>query len=137
MSALILELKQGELMIMNGATLRFKNRARVELSTQARFLFGKQIMQPDDAVSPAQRIYYELQQAYVGAEDACPEALARAKTLILNLRESAGGMAIEMLDQMLVVIAKGGSFEALKLARQLIRHETALGTNMLTVGQQS
>jgi flagellar protein FlbT len=135
MSALILELKQGEVMILNGATLRFKNRARVELSTQARFLFGKQIMQPDDAISPAQQIYYALQQAYVGAEEASPEALAKAKALITSLRASAGGTAVEILDQMLVVIEKGGSFEALKLARSLIRHETALGTNMLTVGQ--
>jgi flagellar protein FlbT len=129
MSALILELKQGELMILNGATLRFKNRARVELSTQARFLFGKQIMQADDAVSPSQQIYYALQQAYVGAEETCPDSLAQAKILIAALRETAAGMTVEILDQMLKVIAKGGSFEALKLARQLIRHETALASN--------
>jgi flagellar protein FlbT len=130
MSALILELKQGELMILNGATLRFNNRARVELSTQARFLFGKQIMQADDAVSPSQQIYYALQQAYVGAEEACPEALAQAKALIMHLRESTNATGVDILDQMLKVIAKGGSFEALKLARQLIRFETALAANI-------
>jgi len=63
MSALILELKQGESMILNGAVIRFKTRTRIELNTQARFLFGKQIMQQDDAVTLPQQIYYATNRA--------------------------------------------------------------------------
>ena len=64
MANLVLELKAGELLVINGATIRFRNRVRVELLSRARFLFGKQIMAPHEATSPARQIYYALQVAY-------------------------------------------------------------------------
>ncbi len=68
MSNLVLELRQGEVMIVNGAPIRFRTRSRIELTAKARFLFGKQIMPPDQADSPARRIYFALQSAYIGSE---------------------------------------------------------------------
>ena len=53
MSNLVLELRQGEVMIVNGAPIRFRTRSRIELTAKARFLFGKQIMPPDQVDSPA------------------------------------------------------------------------------------
>jgi len=53
MSNLVLELRQGEMMIVNGAPIRFRTKSRIELTAKARFLFGKQIMPPDQAGSPA------------------------------------------------------------------------------------
>ena len=58
MSNLVLELRQGEVMIVNGAPIRFRTKSRIELTAKARFLFGKQIMPPDQADSPARRIYF-------------------------------------------------------------------------------
>ena len=66
MSNLVLELRQGEVMIVNGAPIRFRTRSRIELTAKARFLFGKQIMPPDQVHSPARRIYFALQSAYIG-----------------------------------------------------------------------
>ena len=57
------------MMIVNGAPIRFRTKSRIELTAKARFLFGKQIMPPDQADSPARRIYFALQSAYIGAED--------------------------------------------------------------------
>ena len=65
MSTLVLELRQGDMMIVNGAPIRFRNRARIELTAKARFLFGKQLMTPDMADTPARRIYFALQTAYI------------------------------------------------------------------------
>ena len=128
MSALILELKQGESMILNGAVIRFKTRTRLELNTQARFLFGKQIMLAEDALTPAQQIYYAIQQAYIGDEAARPAALAQARALIGSLRGAAPSEAARTaLEQMLSVLADGAGFEALKLARQIIRDEAGGG----------
>ena len=56
MSVLVLELQQGDMMIINGAPIRFRNKSRLELLAKARFLFGNQIMRPDEADSPARRI---------------------------------------------------------------------------------
>jgi len=124
MSALILELKQGESMILNGAVIRFKTRTRLELNTQARFLFGKQIMQECEAVTQAQRIYYAVQQAYIGDDASRPAALVRARALVEALRDAAAGQpARDVLEQLLSIMADGAGFEALKLARQIIREE--------------
>ena len=69
MSTLVLELRQGEMMIVNGAPIRFRTKSRIELTARARFLFGKQIMAPDQADSPARRIYFALQSAYIGTDE--------------------------------------------------------------------
>jgi flagellar protein FlbT len=126
MSALILELKQGESMILNGAVIRFKTRTRLELNTQARFLFGKQIMHEEDAVTPAQKIYYALQQAYIGDDPSRPESLRAARALLTTHRDTAPTSAArEIFDHLLSTLADGAGFEALKRARQLIRDEAA------------
>src|SRR4051812_22458519 len=65
MSNLVLDLRQGETLIINGASIRFRSKARVELIARARFLFGKQIMSPEAADTPARRLYLALQAAYV------------------------------------------------------------------------
>jgi flagellar protein FlbT len=123
MSSLILELKQGESMILNGAVIRFKTRTRVELNTQARFLFGKQIMREDEATTPARRAYYALQQAYIGAEPERFTAIAAARGLIQALRDEAGPDDHQAWNVLLAASAREAGFEALKLARQMIRTE--------------
>jgi len=126
MSALILELKQGESMILNGAVIRFKTRTRLELNTQARFLFGKQIMQEGEAITQAQQIYYAIQQAYIGDDATRPAALVNARALVESLRAKAPSQAAhDVLENLLSIMADGAGFEALKLARQIIREESA------------
>jgi flagellar protein FlbT len=123
MSALILELKQGESMILNGAIIRFKTRTRLELNTQARFLFGKQIMREEEATSPARRAYYALQQAYIGVESERSRALVAARELISALRDDAGSDGRPIWEALLTASATEAGFETLKLARQMIRAE--------------
>ena len=83
MSTLVLELRQGDLMVVNGAPIRFRNRARIELAARARFLFGKQIMAPEGATTPARRIYFALQTAYIGADEERSDGLRHARFLDL------------------------------------------------------
>ena len=50
MSTLVLELRQGDMMIVNGAPIRFRNRARIELTARARFLPRySRVQSPGDA----------------------------------------------------------------------------------------
>jgi flagellar protein FlbT len=88
MSNLVLELRQGETMIVNGAPIRFRTKSRIELTAKARFLFGKQIMPPDQADSPARRIYFALQSAYIGSEDEPNQGLAAARELIAEFKQA-------------------------------------------------
>ena len=131
MSNLILELRQGEVMVINGAPIRFRTKSRIELTAHARFLFGKQIMPPSEADTPARRIYFELQSAYIGTEEERPQGLARARELCERFKEATTSpLAREILDRAIAAAAADQCYVALKLAKRIIRHEDAvLGRN--------
>ena len=124
MSNLVLELRQGEMMIINGAAIRFRTRSRVELTARARFLFGKQIMAPDQADSPARRIYFALQSAYIGAEHERCRGLEAARDLIEDFKDATTSAAArDMLDRALVAAEADDCYRALKLTGRVIQHE--------------
>jgi len=101
MSTLVLELRPDEVMIINGAPIRFSTKSRVELTGKARFMFGKQIMPPDEADSPARRIYFALQTAYIGAEEERSGGLQSARELIAAFQEATTSvLARESLDRL-------------------------------------
>jgi flagellar protein FlbT len=130
MSNLILELRQGEMMIVNGAAIRFRTKSRIELVAHARFLFGKQIMRPEEACSPARRIYFALQMAYIGNEEERQLGLENARTFIAEFKAATtSALAREILDRALAAAEADDGYQALRLARRIIRHEDAvLGT---------
>jgi len=127
MSNLVLELRQGEVMIVNGAPIRFRTKSRIELTAKARFLFGKQIMPPDEADTPARRIYFALQSAYIGNDEERPRGLATARQLIAAFKgATTSALAREILDHALAAAEADDCYQALKLARRIIRHEDAV-----------
>jgi flagellar biosynthesis repressor protein FlbT len=127
MSNLVLELRQGEVMIVNGAPIRFRTRSRIELTAKARFLFGKQIMTHDQVRSPARRIYFALQTAYVGSEVEREAGLAAARHFIADFHEATTLDLVRLiLDQALVAAEEDDCYQALKLIRRIIQHEDAI-----------
>lgn len=124
MSTLVLELRQGDMMVVNGAPIRFRNRTRIELAARARFLFGKQIMPPEAANTPARRIYFALQTAYVGSDEERPGGLAAARRLIAEFEEATTStMVRDMLGRALVLADADDCYGALKIVRRVMLHE--------------
>ncbi len=127
MSNLVLELRQGEVMILNGAPIRFRTKSRIELTAKARFLFGKQIMPLDQADSPARRIYFALQSAYIGSDDERPGGLRSARELIEAFKTATTStLARDILDRALAAAEADDCYQALKLTRRIIVHEDAV-----------
>ena len=127
MTNLVLELHAGEAIIVNGASFRFRTRSRIELTTRARFLFGKQIMAPEHADSPARRIYFALQLAYIGTDEERAHGLEQARGTIADFRMATTSvLAHEILDRMLASVEADECYAALKLARRIIRHEDSV-----------
>jgi len=127
MSNLVLELRQGDVMIVNGAPIRFRTKSRIELTAKARFLFGKQIMPPDQADTPARRIYFALQTAYIGDEAERPHGLATARELIKAFKgATTSTLAREILDDALAAAEADDCYLALKLTRRIISHEDSV-----------
>ncbi|HSU05264.1 MAG TPA: flagellar biosynthesis repressor FlbT [Acetobacteraceae bacterium] len=127
MSTLVLELRQGEVMIVNGAPIRFRTKSRIELTARARFLFGKQIMEPDKADTPARRIYFALQSAYIGTPEERERGLATARELVAAFTgATTSSLAREMLNSALAAAEADDCYRSLKLVRRIIRHEDAV-----------
>ncbi len=138
MSTLVLELRAGEVMIVNGAPIRFRTKTRLELTAHARFLFGKQIMAPDDVDSPARRVYFALQSAYIGTPDERVHGLVAAREFINAFKDSTtSALAREILDKALAAAEDDNCYQALKLVRRIMRHEdSVLGRSTITPPEQ-
>lgn len=127
MANLVLELRQGDMMIVNGAPIRFRTKSRIELTAKARFLFGKQIMAPDQADSPARRIYFALQSAYIGSDAERESGLTAARNLIGAFKSATTStLARDILDRALAAAEADDCYQALKLARRIMSHEDAV-----------
>lgn len=126
MTTLVLELRQGDLLIVNGAPIRFRNRARIELAGRARFLFGKQVLPAEAATTPARRIYFALQTAYVGPEAERADALALARGLVEDFQASDAAEGLKALIGKAMALAEADdSYQALKLVRRVMQQEDA------------
>lgn len=138
MPNLVLELRQGDLMVLNGASIRFRTKARIELAAKAKFLFGKQILPLAEADSPARRIYFALQTAYVGTDEEQVVGLADARALIAAFKAATtSALAIEILDRAMLAAEADDCYQALKLVRRIVRHEDAvMGRNQPAIAAE-
>jgi flagellar protein FlbT len=133
MSILVLELKADDLLIINGAPMRIRNKTRIELNGAARFMFGKQIMPPGGDTTPARRIYYAIQTAYIGNEEERPPARLAARQFCAEFAShTTSRLAVELLNDAMRAVDADQCYEALKLVRRIILHEDAVlnGTNL-------
>ncbi|MGI4951377.1 MAG: flagellar biosynthesis repressor FlbT [Janthinobacterium lividum] len=127
MSTLVLDLKADDMMIINGAPIRVRNKTRLELNAHARFLFGKQIMPPGAATTPGRRIYYAAQTAYIGDASERPPAREEMRALCAEFAaHTTSKLAVGILNDAMRAIDEDRCYDALKLVRTIIRHEDAV-----------
>lgn len=127
MTTLVLDLKADDLMIINGAPLRVRNKTRLELNGRARFLFGKQIMPPGADTTPGRRIYYAVQTAYIGNDEERPPACLAARAFCQEFAShTTSRLTVEILNDVMRAVDEDRCYDALKLIRRIIRHEDAV-----------
>ena len=120
-----LSLKPGEKFVLNGAVVQNGDRRGVlVLQNKASVLREKDIMQPEEAVTPARRIYFALQTAYIGDEDEREAGLSVARRLIGDFQAATtSALARDLLDRALAAAEADECYLALKLVRRVMRHE--------------
>lgn len=124
---LVLELRAGDRMLVNGAALQFKTRTSVMLSNHARFLFGKQIMAPEEANTPARRIYFAIQGAYVCQESERPAVMQAACDLVEEYAATTTSeTAQRLLRNAAEALRAGDCWEAMRRIRTLFAHDDAM-----------
>lgn len=119
-------LKDGEKMVVNGAVLRAGGRTTLWLENEASVLRGREVMRPEEADTPARRLYFACMMAYLD-----PERLDSYRADILGLLADLMS-AIETPQAKVRCaafareVAMGNYYRALAECRQLIGHEAAL-----------
>ena len=124
MAGLSLRVFPRDRMIVNGAAMQFFTAAEFKFTNKVRFVYGSQIMAPDDATNTARRLYLELQNAYAGEIGEQAAASERCHMLIDLYQEATTSQAARsLLSYIRTGIQTGSFYAALLAARRLVRHE--------------
>lgn len=130
--ALVIHLKKGQQLIVNGAVLENAAGRTISLllKNNAAVLRQDDVLSPDNAATPASRTYYELQCAYL-FPDLRDQHLQNFNDLLESYLEAAPS-AQAIAEDIRAALEEDRLYAALKRAQALIRHEGEVLSN----GQQ-
>jgi flagellar biosynthesis repressor protein FlbT len=119
-------LKDGEKMVVNGAVLRASGRTTLWLESEAAILRGREVMKPDEADTPARRLYFSCMMAYLD-----PDHLDKHHhDIVMLLGDLIGALsapaAVAACAAVAREVAQGHHYRALTECRALIEHESHL-----------
>lgn len=116
-------LRDGEKAIVNGAVLRAVGRTQIAVENKVAILRGREVMQPEEATSPARQIYFSTMLAYID-----PASRNTHHDIIVGLlggllagleAAEAKGTCIRFAHE----LAQGDYYKSLAAARELIGYE--------------
>lgn len=122
--ALRISLRDGEKMIVNGAVLRSVGRTDLSIENNAAILRGRDLMSPEEANTPARRLYFACMMAYVdqGELNGHHDNIIRLVSELMEALQSpeAKSVCISFAQK----VATGQFYKALGDCRWLINYET-------------
>lgn len=133
--ALVIHLRKDGRVIINGAVLENVSGRAVSIAVknEASILRDDDVLQPEDAVTPASRVYFALQCAYV-----FPESRARHMAQFdefLSAYLEAAPSAAPLASAVQTAVDAGRLYEGLKKARGLFAHEREILARLASAGQ--
>ena len=127
MAGLSIRLSEGDRLVINGAAIQVESDTRLRITNKVNILFGDQIMSPEDANTPARRIYFAIQNFHVSNPEEREKALEGARYFIDAFRsETTSHHAKALLDIALEEMKAANGYAALRVAQRIIRHEAAV-----------
>ena len=117
-------LRDGEKAIVNGAVLRAVGRTQIAVENQVSILRGREVMQPEEATTPARQLYFAAMLAYIDQANRAQHqdsvvGLIGGLVSSLTAPEARAACLAFAHD-----IALGDYYKALSAARDLIAFET-------------
>ena len=123
-----LDLRPHEKLFLGGAVLvNGDNRAQLAVLNDVPVLREKDILKDEDANTPCKRIYLAVQMMYMDTPN-----LARYHQYYWDRVRSvidAAPSTSELIDKLSVAVLDGRYYQALKVARELVRYEQELISN--------
>ncbi|MET1755019.1 flagellar biosynthesis repressor FlbT [Novosphingobium sp. RD2P27] len=134
--ALRIDLRDGESVVVNGAVLCASGRARILVQNRVTILRGTEIMLPEQATTPARRLYFACMMAYLEPE------VEAYRDDVLSLYEAifdtfVGEEAKLSCGKLATFMATGDFFRALGVCRELIEYEDGILERMESAGAQA
>jgi len=119
-----LTLKAGEKIVINGAVLtNGPSKTTFAVENSAVILRQRDIMQPENANTPAKRIYYHIQLAYLDRDNA-DAYLEKSNELVRDFITAVPTEEVYALFEPLgLEISQQRYFQALKRCREIIAYE--------------
>lgn len=120
-----LEMKMGDRIIINGAVLEVATpHAKIIVHNQASILRGKEIIAEEHAITPAARVYFALQSAYLFPEHKA-DYIQQFWTYIAQYEEACPS-AGDIIHDVCSGVEEGQLYKALKSAQKLILHQQGI-----------
>ncbi|MCW9034121.1 MAG: flagellar biosynthesis repressor FlbT [Rhodospirillales bacterium] len=119
-----IHLKKGQKILINGAVIECTSPHNVSLlvKNDAAILRDTDILSPEDAATPASRVYYALQCLYIFPDEFEPNLL-RFNELLENYTKAAPS-AEPITRKISQLVENRELYKALKNAPELIKHES-------------
>ena len=116
-------LRDGEKAIVNGAVIRAVGRTQIAVENQVSILRGREVMQPEEATTPARQLYFAAMLAYIDPANRAQHqdnVVGLIGSLVATLTApEARAVCIAFAHDM----ATGDYYKALTTARELIGFE--------------
>jgi flagellar protein FlbT len=118
-----ISLRDGERIIINGSVVRAVGRASLCVENDSAILRGRDVMRPEEADTPAKRLYFACMLAYIDPED-----VARHQHSVAALAGELSGVLVqpEARAACLSVVrhsSDGAFYKALVACRRLVAYE--------------
>lgn len=123
---LVIHLRKNQTAILNGAMIENVSGRTISIAVKndSKVLRSDDMLEPENAVSPATRVYFALQCAYL-TPDAAAQHLAAFHRHLADCVASVPG-ADKVAAAVLSAVEGGNLYAALKAAQTLVRDEVAL-----------
>ncbi|WP_431860425.1 flagellar biosynthesis repressor FlbT [Azospirillum sp.] len=124
-------LRAGERIIINGALISADSSIGLTIHNKVTLMLERQLVRPEEATTPARRIYFAIQNAYVSDPEEQPAWLDQANRYIDDYAEATTTPAIrKKVAAIRLHLASSEYYAALRLARELFAHDD----KMLSMG---
>lgn len=121
--------RSGDALLLNGAALRFRCNGEAVSSKGSRILVGRQVMAPEEAVTPARRLYLAIQFAYVCEPEDFGACAAVVRDRAADYAQATTSRhARGLVEQVLSAFEAGRCTEAMRLVRRLFVLDDAVLT---------
>jgi flagellar protein FlbT len=119
-----LNLRANERLVINGALLTALKPTSLLINNQVSMLLERHIMRPEHVKTPARRVYFAIQCAYIADPGERPPYLEQAATFIKDFEGATESPKIRgLLGDMRRHLEQRAYYDALKLCRDLISYE--------------